>query len=461
MSEVDPFEHVARVIQLSEGFCLIMLVGRAEDERAGLRRVQRALGAGYTVRWHDVGRDGPDLRPSVAMGVGGRRLVLFVYGIDEGDDARWLRMAERLNMGRDALSSMSIAVVLWIPRETAEPFIAASPDLFALRSHLETFDEDDLIHSVTHPAVDPDAIEAIDALVQRMQDQAEGDEDPTPPADTPAARVERLASSPPQTGGRLRRGDLLEGRYVIGERIAAGPFAYVFKAVDIGARGRLLAIKVLHPSVRHDEAHRRWLFAQAEMMQRVGPTVFPPVVVARGEAADCAFIATAYVRHAERWFIDADAFDLLVELGRAVGRLHAAGLIHGRVCPGNVLVEADERHVSLVDPTPPGDIVCAEPDGQQHIDGPAYVAPEVTLGGRPLGPTADIFSLGMLGALILHGRPLPARAGWQPAAFIGEIASSQPALRDVLRRATAIDPADRYDSVAAFTDALTEARRIR
>lgn len=92
------------------------------------------------------------------------------------------------------------------------------------------------------------------------------------------------------------------------------------------------------------------------------------------------------------------ALNILVQVGEALAAAHKLGLIHGWLSPNTILVDDDER-IKLVgfglDALFPAD------DGTAI----AYRAPEVSDGVMP-GPTADIFSFGLLG-VELFGALLP------------------------------------------------------
>lgn len=92
-----------------------------------------------------------------------------------------------------------------------------------------------------------------------------------------------------------------------------------------------------------------------------------------------------------------------------------------------------------------------------------YTAPEQLDGGA--SPTTDVYRVGALGyALLTETEPYSETADRRaaigdPKRTLSEEASGlSPAVAEVLARATASDPADRYDSLTALRDALRGAR---
>ncbi len=144
-------------------------------------------------------------------------------------------------------------------------------------------------------------------------------------------------------------------------------------------------------------------------------------------------------------------------LGIAEGMLealsvsHRHGMVHGEICPENVLV--DERQ------EPPAvtllgvgilpvvlDARTRANDRSSGAVGYAYRAPE-TLAGAPPTPSADLYSLGALLHHMVSGRP--------PEGFdSADSYSDLPQLLDVVRRAMSREPARRYESASSMRSAL-------
>lgn len=99
---------------------------------------------------------------------------------------------------------------------------------------------------------------------------------------------------------------------------------------------------------------------------------------------------------------------LFVQVVQAVAAAHAQGIVHRDLKPANVLVDTEGR-VRLLDF---GIAKLTEPDGGGTADlhptvalrlTPAYCAPE-QLQGRPVGPSADVYALGVMLYQALSGQ---------------------------------------------------------
>ncbi|MEK6606114.1 MAG: sigma 54-interacting transcriptional regulator [Myxococcota bacterium] len=243
---------------------------------------------------------------------------------------------------------------------------------------------------------------------------------------------------------------LLRGRYRVLGRAGAGGAGTVWRALDICA-GTEVALKTLFPrdgderlvaSLRSEFgvlAHlRRAPFARVFDFGRL-----PPATELGGPDGRAGYFLT-------REFIDGRTLDdaaaevspreatrLCGEIALALDGLHSAGMLHGDLKPGNVIVEPSGR-VRLID------FGLARAFGQSHgaSGTPAYVAPEI-LRGQSADRRADLYALGIVlyqlltGALPvrgataaqmidwhLHGPPLRLAAARPdlPAAFDGVVA---------------------------------------
>jgi hypothetical protein len=174
--------------------------------------------------------------------------------------------------------------------------------------------------------------------------------------------------------GTLEVGDLLAGRYLLLELVAVGERATLWRAGD-EVLARPVAVKAIAtPNKAAREAAQPFLDAAV----RTGAVNHPGLVRVYdaaqerrpGRGNDVAYVISEWVdgerldSHLERTGALAapDAADVLRQAADALSAAHAAGVVHGRVHPGNVLVLSSGR-VRLTD----AEVACAvgglEPDG--------------------------------------------------------------------------------------------------
>ena len=156
----------------------------------------------------------------------------------------------------------------------------------------------------------------------------------------------------------------------------------------------------------------------------------------------------------------AEACSIAEGLARALGSAHAEGVVHCDVKPANVMLTSSGQ-VKV------GDFGVARLAGGTSqaltttIAGtPRYMAPEQAR-GRPATPATDVYSAGVVLYEMLAGRPpfehgSPVELGLrhlqdEPPALSR---STDPALRDIVARALAKDPSDRYPDGATMAGAL-------
>jgi hypothetical protein len=200
----------------------------------------------------------------------------------------------------------------------------------------------------------------------------------------------------------------LPDRYEILRELGRGGMGAVYEAVDRETGGRV-AIKALESTDAdllalfkreyrelHDISHPN-LVTLGELFCEQGLWAYSMELV---DGTD--FLA--YVRGSDERLRGA-----LVQLAEGLGALHAAHRIHRDVKPSNILVRKD-GHLFLLDF---GLVVGIDPEDDITRAGtagtPSYMAPEQVL-GEPLGPEADLYSVGvMLFEALTRQKPFPGR----------------------------------------------------
>ncbi len=197
--------------------------------------------------------------------------------------------------------------------------------------------------------------------------------------------------------------------------IGRGGTGRVYLARERGL-DRLVAIKVLAREIaaapRTRERFRREARTAAKLTH---PNILP--LHAFGEVGDLAYLVMGYVRGetlAERLTREGRlpndvARRILCELADALDYAHRHGIVHRDIKPENVLLDDDSGRAILAD----FGIAKARTAAQESltrtgtiIGTPHYMSPEQASGDHLVDGRSDIYSLGVLGWVMLTGRPL-------------------------------------------------------
>ncbi|MCO8271248.1 serine/threonine protein kinase [Actinoplanes sp. TRM 88003] len=266
-------------------------------------------------------------------------------------------------------------------------------------------------------------------------------------------------------------GEMIGDRYRLDDRIAAGGMGEVWRATDT-VLGRDVAVKTLHADRAGDPGFQERFRHEARSMAALHhPGVAD--VYDFGETADGtdAYIVMARIdgqplteRIAERGRLTAaETMSVVAQAARALEAAHEAGIVHRDVKPSNLIIK-DDGTVVLVDFGVARSAGSSTLTGAREVVGTAmYIAPE-QVSKATTGPPADIYALGVVAYHCLAGHP--PFTGDNPIAIAMQHLTETPpdlpedvppAVRAVVVRAMAKDPADRFPTAAAMAEAADRA----
>jgi serine/threonine protein kinase len=297
---------------------------------------------------------------------------------------------------------------------------------------------------------------------QNSEKQPDGQGSESDSADAQVASAQPAASRS-LVGSRV-------GTYLISKRLGEGGVGEVFKGVDVMLK-REVAIKVLHPEFASDPIFVERFSREAQLHAQLShPNI--ATVHAFLHEGDNQFMVMEYVAG-----ISLDEFVRSggpVPVARALSifrraldgieHAHRNGIVHRDIKPANIMV-ADSGAVKVMDFG-----IARALDSQEHLTRHGQVAgtakamsPE-QIRGAEADVRSDIYSLGIVLYTLLAGRA-PFDADSDVALMKAQLEQAPPPLRalaaDVppeaeaaVMRALEKDPAARFQSVAAFAQAI-------
>jgi Protein kinase domain len=227
---------------------------------------------------------------------------------------------------------------------------------------------------------------------------------------------------------------------------------------------RLVALKVIAPDLANDPDFRTRFERESDTAASIEhPNVIPVYEV--NDVEGLLFITMRFVEGTdlramitERSRLEPDlAADLVGQIASALDAAHERGLVHRDVKPANVLIagRAGSYHAYLTDfgLTKSTKAESGMTKTGMFVGTLDYIAPEQLMGG-PLDARADVYALGCVLYQVLTGQvPFPAESGMAkmyahgnqpPPVPSAAVPSLPPQFDDVIARAMAKDPNDRY-----------------
>ncbi|MEH1101620.1 serine/threonine-protein kinase [Micromonospora sp. CPCC 205561] len=267
---------------------------------------------------------------------------------------------------------------------------------------------------------------------------------------------------------------VLSGRYRLDERVATGGMGDVWRGKDL-VLGRQVAVKVLLPALVSDPDFIARFRAEARIMAALRHPGIVQVFdcgeddLPDGGRADylvMEFVTgqplSKRIETAGRLDV-AETMAIVAQVAQALHAAHLGGIVHRDVKPSNLLVQEDGS-VVLVDFGVARSTNVTSITSTNAVPGTAlYMAPEQA-SGRPVSGATDIYALGAVAYCCLSGSP--PFTGDNPLQVAVRHLDDEPpelshdipeAVRALVSRALAKDPADRFSSGAAMAEAARAA----
>lgn len=262
-------------------------------------------------------------------------------------------------------------------------------------------------------------------------------------------------------------GALVAGKYQILEAIGRGGSSDVYRA-HARHLDRAVALKVQRPDPAHD-ARTRWLRECRMLARLTHPSIVQVYELGQlpdGRLAMSLELVSGRALRAilsERGALPrAEVVGLGIQLLSALRAVHAAGIVHRDIKPGNLVVVSERRgpRLKLIDfgaakPVGEGERSITRPT--DVVGTPGYLAPEQLATGAVVDARTDLFAVGIVLFEALTGeRPygdrdvgvlLAAEQG-VPRRLLALLEGCSTELRGILQALLSIDPADRPESAS-------------
>jgi serine/threonine-protein kinase len=290
--------------------------------------------------------------------------------------------------------------------------------------------------------------------------------------------LDRLASTVEIPDPLRRLQSALVGRYIVEHELGRGGMAIVYFAQDL-KHHRSVAIKVLRPELAAHLGTRRFLREIETAAGLSHPHILP--LHDSGAADGLLWYVMPYVEGEslrsrltrESHLPVGEAIHIAREVAGALSHAHSHGVVHRDIKPENILCSSGHALVAdfgiarALDASGTSGIT----ETGMAVGTPAYMSPEQANAGRIIDARSDIYSLGCVVYEMLGGQPpftgptpqaVLARHSVDPVPPLRTLRPTVPvALQEVVERALAKVPADRFATALEFGEALDRAQRER
>ncbi|MCA9558615.1 MAG: protein kinase, partial [Myxococcales bacterium] len=256
-------------------------------------------------------------------------------------------------------------------------------------------------------------------------------------------------------------GDVVRGRYEVRDLIGRGPLGVVYRAHDQEIEVDV-ALKVIDAALLPDEDAAEGFVRTVRKVRKLSQQnivrLYEEDVDGEHRFYTMQLLEGLTLRKViglrqekEQRFTVLEIEPIFNQLTMALGHAHRH-TVHGDLKPENVIILPDV--LKLTDFTAHEALPqAAFVEAQQKAGKGHYLAPEM-VAGEAVDARADIFSLGAILYELLTGRPFAADAPPVSAVLEQPAEAEAGGIDAVVVQATAADPADRFPSIEAFSEAL-------
>jgi serine/threonine protein kinase len=283
-----------------------------------------------------------------------------------------------------------------------------------------------------------------------------------------------MSAGPPQDSTMEHSQGAVIGPYTVEALLGVGGMGRVYQAVD--PHGERVALKVIKRELAQDTIFRRRFDREADIAVRVKhPHVVP--VLDKGEHDGVPYLAQSFIRGgslADKLERDGSldveyAVKICLWVAAGLDAVHAAGLVHRDVKPGNILL--DEQGVAHIT-----DFGLAKDSQASVLTRPGqalgsldYMAPE-QIRGEEVSAASDVYALGcVMIECLCTTPPFADRKGMQvlwahlkdePPDLCASRPDLSPEVSTAVRMALEKDPAKRPPTATAYARIVQIAARV-
>ena len=286
--------------------------------------------------------------------------------------------------------------------------------------------------------------------------------------------IPKPTPSPGEIGIEDLSGRAVKG-FELAERIGSGGYGVVYRAVQPSVQ-RDVAVKIILPRFANHPSFIRRFEAEAHLVARLEHPHIVPLYDYWREP-DAAYLIMRLLQgsldtHLQQGPLPLAMFrQIASQVGHALAAAHSHGVLHQDIKPANVLLD-DLQNAYLADFGIAKNLAFADGGSLTEegalISSPAYLSPE-QIRDEPVRPSSDVYCFGLLLFEMLAGQkafpgPTPVLFLQQhlhePLPLLRDLALDlPPGLDEVLQRATAKQPQQRFPDVPGLLAALDEALR--